>query len=123
VRIEGALFSHDKAAVRLVIDAPTALPEAVGKARLPAAVVVRSADLRLFEERADLFKDRHQKDGRKGLSALLLGQTERIPFIDSDFASEGRLRQGVDALLKNAGKAGDSGIYVIGVNDQVFRDI
>ena len=90
---------------------------------MPAAVVVRAADLGLFGECADLFKDRHQKDGRKGLSALLLGQGERIPFIDSDFASEGRLRQGVEALLKNAEKAGESGIYVIGVNGEVFRDI
>ena len=121
--IEAALFCRDKAAVKLAIDAPTGLREAVGKDRLPAAVVVSAADLGLFEERADLFKDRHQKDGRKGLSALLLGQGERIPFIDSDFVSEGRLRQGVDALLKNAEKVEESGIYVIGVNGKVFRDI
>ena len=123
MQIEGALFCLDKAAVRLEIDTPAALREAVGKGRLPTAVVVRASDLGLFGECADLFKDRHQKDGRKGLSALLLGQGERIPFIDSDFASEGRLRQGVEALLKNAEKAEECGIYVIGVNGEVFRDI
>ena len=123
MQIECALFFHDKAAVKVAIDAPAALREVVGKGRLPAAVVVRAADLGLFEERADLFKDRHQKDGRKGLSALLLGQTEKIPFIDADFKASGRMEQSVHKLLENAEKAGKSGIYVIGVNDQVFRDI
>jgi len=123
MQIECALICGDKATVRLEIGAPVALRESVGKGRLPAAVVVRASDLGLFGECADLFKDRHQKDGRKGLSALLLGQGERIPFIDSDFASEGRLRQGVEALLKNAEKAGEFGIFVIGVNGEVFRDV
>ena len=123
MQIECALFFHDKAAVKVAIDAPAALREVVGKGRLPAAVVVRAADLGLFEERADLFKDRHQKDGRKGLSALLLGPTERIPYIDANFKASGRLKQSVNRLLENAEKARKSGIYVIGVNDQIFRDI
>jgi DNA-binding NtrC family response regulator len=90
---------------------------------MPSAVVVRAADLGLFGECVELFKDRHQKDGRKGLSALLLGQGDRIPFIDTDFVSDGRLRQGIDALLDNAEEAGEFGIYVLGVNEAVFRDI
>lgn len=121
--IEGALFCGDKGAVKLEIDAPAELREAVGKGRMPAAVVVRAADLGLFGECAKLFNDRHQKDVRKGLSALLLGQKERIPFIDADFKAGGRLKQSVDKLLENAEKAGESGIYVVGVIDHVFRDI
>ena len=123
MQMEGALFCRDMAAVRLAIEAPARLRELVGKGRRPAVVVVRAADLGLFEEFADLFKDRHQKDGRKGLSALLLGQTERIPFIDADFKAAGRLKQSVNKLLENAEKAGESGIYVVGVTDEVFRDI
>ncbi|MGD0736466.1 MAG: sigma 54-interacting transcriptional regulator [Terracidiphilus sp.] len=94
----------------------------MGRSRLPAAVVVRAADLRLFEECPELFKDRHQKDGRKGLSALLLGQGERIPFIDADFTADGRLKQSIDKLLENAQSAEEPGIYVLGVSDEVFKE-
>jgi DNA-binding NtrC family response regulator len=76
----------------------------------------------LFDECGELFKDRHQKDGRKALSALLLRQGDRIPFIDADFTSDGRLRQAVEKLLENAEKAGERGIYLRGVSEKVFKE-
>jgi DNA-binding NtrC family response regulator len=121
--IEGALFCHDKLQVRIKIDAPAELREAVGKGRLPAVVVVRASDLGLFGECSELFKDRHQKDGRKALSTLLLGHGGRIPFIDADFTSAGRLQQSAGRLLKNAEKAGEQGIYLLGVGEKVFNAV
>ncbi|MGA7341197.1 MAG: sigma 54-interacting transcriptional regulator [Terracidiphilus sp.] len=122
MQIECALFYRAESPLRITIDSPSALRESVGIARLPAAVVVRAVDLLLFEECPHLFKDRDQKNEHKGLSTLLLGQGERIPFIFADFTADGRLRQSVDKLLENAKEAGEFGIYVIGVNEEVFKD-
>ena len=92
--IQGALYRRDKSPVRLEIASPSALRDTVGKGRLPAAVVVQDAELDLFRESADLFKDRHAKDGRKPLSKLMLGQGGRIPMIGAGFSSVGRLEPG-----------------------------
>jgi transcriptional regulator with GAF, ATPase, and Fis domain len=121
--IDGALFHREKAPIRLLVDTPAALRECVGTGRLPAAVVVRAADLGLFGENSELFKNRHQKDGRKALSAVLLRQGERIPFIDTNLTSDGRLKQSIDTLLKNAEEAGEAGIYVLGVSGEVFNQV
>jgi DNA-binding NtrC family response regulator len=121
--IEGALFSRDKSPTRMNIDAPGALREAVGNHRLPAAFVVQAEDLELFREGSELFKDRRVKDCRKGLSALLLRQGSRIPLIDANVSSEGRLKQAIGKLLKNAASAGERGIYVLGVDEQTFQQI
>ena len=123
MRIECALMYRGKAVVRLEVGEPAFLPEAVGKGRLPAAVVVRSEDLGLFRECGGLFKDRHQKDGRKALATVLLGQGDAIPFIDTEFSAIGRLKQGVEALLAKADEKGEAGIYLLGVGEQVFREV
>jgi DNA-binding NtrC family response regulator len=112
-----------KAVVRLEVGEPALLPEAVGKGRLSAAVVVKSADLAVFRECGELFKDRHQKDARKALATLLLGQGESIPFIDTEFSGYGRLKQGVEALLAKADEKGEAGIYLLGVGEEVFREV
>jgi DNA-binding NtrC family response regulator len=119
--IQGTLFSRDKSPVRFQIDAPAALREAVGKGRLPAAFVVRAEELALFGDCDALFKDRHQKDGRKALSTLLLRQGQRIPFIAADFTSGARLKQGIDALLEKANEVGELGIYLLGVSGEIFQ--
>jgi DNA-binding NtrC family response regulator len=127
--IECALFclsslpNSERPPVRIAINAPAALREAVGKTRLPTAVVVRASDPGLFGECTELFKDRHRKDGRKALSTLLLRQGSRIPIIDAGFTSDGRLKQGVEKLLRNAEKAVERGIYVLGVEDAVFKRV
>jgi len=121
--IEGALFSRDKSPARMNIDAPGGLREAVGNHRLPAAFVVRADDLELFREGSELFKDRRVKDRRKGLSALLLRQDGRIPFIDANVSSQGRLKQAIGKLLENAASEGERGIYVLGVDDVTFQEI
>jgi DNA-binding NtrC family response regulator len=123
MRIECALLCRGKAAVKLEVWEPALLREAVGKGRLPAAVVVRSADLGLLRECGELFKDRHQKDERKALATLMLGQGDSIPLIDTKFTGDGRLKQGVDALLAKAEEKGEAGIYVLGVGEEVFREV
>jgi len=121
--IEGVLFSHDRPPVWIEIEAPPELGEAIGKELLPAAVAVRADQLKLFAESPERFKNRHQKDERKALSALLLRQGGRIPFIDANLTSAGRLKQSVKTLLENAAKAGERGIYVIGVGKAVFETL
>jgi DNA-binding NtrC family response regulator len=127
--IQGALFSRDNSPVRIEIESPAALPEAVGKDRLPAAVVVRAKDLEVFGECAGLFKDHNKKDEHKGLSEYLLGkhhllkQGKKIPFVAASFTSGGRMKQGIDILLANAAKAGESGIYLLGVGEELFLQL
>jgi DNA-binding NtrC family response regulator len=121
--IEGALYSSDKLPVRIEIQAPGELRDAVGNHRLPAAVVVRAEDLELFRECHELFKDRRIKDGRKGLSALLLKQGSRIPCIEAAITSEGRLKQAIGRLLKNAASVDEAGIYVLGVSGRAFQEV
>jgi hypothetical protein len=48
--IQGALYCREKSPVRIEIDSPAALREAVGTGRLPGTVVVRVAELKLFGE-------------------------------------------------------------------------
>jgi DNA-binding NtrC family response regulator len=122
--IQGVLFCHGgKSHIQRVIDSPAALREEVGAWLRPAAVVVRDEDLELFRERAELFKDCHKKDERKGLSEYLLGQNKTIPLIDADYTDFGRLKLGIETLLQNAEEAGERGIYVLGVGGEHFLKI
>jgi DNA-binding NtrC family response regulator len=121
--IQGVLLRRDKSPVRIEIDAPVSLREVVGKGRLPASIVVRTDELKLFGECGELYKNRHQKDGRKALSTLMLRQGGRIPFIDAKIATLGRLKQAIDILLGNAEEAGEFGIYLLGVSGEVFEEV
>jgi DNA-binding NtrC family response regulator len=121
--IQGALFCREKLPVRIEIDSPAALQEAVGTGRLPGAVAVRVAELKLFGECKALFKDRRKKNEDKGLSEYLLRQGGRIPFIDANVTAAGRLRQAAESLLKNAEKNGEQGIYLLGVRGEIFQEL
>src|ERR1035437_9119288 len=111
--IQCVLYCREKPPVRIEIDSPAALREAVGTGRLPGAVAVRVAELQLFGECEAHFKDRRKKDEHKGLSEYLLGQGGRIPFIDVNVTATGRLRQAVERLLENAVETGEQGIYLL----------
>lgn len=121
--IQGALICREKPPVRIEIDSPAALQEAVGTGRLPGAVAVRVAELKLFGECEAHFKDRRKKDKKKGLSKYLLGQSGRIPYIDANVKAAGRLRQAVESLLKNAEKNGEQGLYLLGVRGEIFQEL
>jgi DNA-binding NtrC family response regulator len=121
--IQGALIYRERLPVRIEIDSPAALQEAVGTGRLPSAVVVRVAELKLFAECEAVYKDRRKKDEHKGLSEYLLGQGGRIPFIDANVTTAGRLRQAVESLLKNAEETGEPGIYLLGVSGEIFHEL
>jgi len=121
--IQGALYCREKSPVRIEIDSPAALREAVGTGRLPGTVVVRVAELKLFGECEALFKNRRKKDEHKGLSEYLLGQSGRIPFIDVNVTATGRLRQAVERLLENAEQTGEQGIYLLGVSGEIFQEV
>ena len=121
--IQGALYCREKLPVRIEIDSPAALREAVGTGRLPGTVVVRVAELKLFGECEALFKNRRKKDEHKGLSEYLLGQSGRIPFIDVNVTATGRLRQAVERLLENAEQTGEQGIYLLGVSGELFQEV
>lgn len=121
--IQGVLFCRGKSPCQLEIDSLAALRETVGVWRLPAAFVVSDKELELFRERAELFKDCHQKDERKGLSEYLLGQGGVIPFIDADYTDYGRLISGIETLLQNAEEAGEQGVYVLGISGEHYLKV
>jgi DNA-binding NtrC family response regulator len=121
--IQGALFCREKLPVRIEIDSPAALREAVGTGRLPGAVAVRVAELKLFGECEAYFKNRRKKDKKKGLSKYLLGQSGRIPFIDANVTVAGRLKQAVERLLENAEETGEQAIYLLGVSGKIFHEL
>jgi hypothetical protein len=104
--IQGALFTQElftqnKPPFRIEIEAPAELRDAVGKGRLPAAVVVRANELKPFSECAEVFKNRHKKNEGKALSEYLLRQGGRIPFIDANLTGAGRLKQSVVRVEEN----------------------
>jgi hypothetical protein len=89
--IPGVLFCHGTTPVRMEIDSPAMLRDAVGSGQLPAAVVVHDTKLEMFRECGGIFEDRKIKDGRKSLSTFLLGRDGQIPFIDAKITYSGRL--------------------------------
>lgn len=117
---EGVLFRHGKPPVRLEIGMAAEVPESVGELYRPAVVVVCREDLALFAEYPELYCNRHIKDSRKGLADLLLGERKRIPFIDAEFTSLGRLQQSARSLIRNAAKRNKYGIYILGVKSELF---
>ena len=82
--------------------------------------VLRNDDLKSFYGLDDLFVPRARKNKAQELSRLLLRQ-KKIPVLNGDYSSAGRLVQGIQALLKNASQEGDSNIYIIGTDDRVFN--
>jgi DNA-binding NtrC family response regulator len=122
MRFQGVLYSRAKPPVRIEIADVGAIRETAGRANLPAVIAVRCPDLVLFAEHPELFVNRHHKDSRKGLARLFLGHGARFPFIEAKFASLGRLTQSAAALVKHAEERGEHGIYVIGVDANLFAE-
>ena len=121
--IRGVAFSLSQPPVRIDVDSPGKLRGAVGKKHLPATVVVGAKDLALLGQCAELFMNRRQKDARKGLSRILLGQRDRIPYLDAPFTSAGRMRQSIEALLRNAEQSAEYGIFVLGLEGRLFEQV
>jgi transcriptional regulator with GAF, ATPase, and Fis domain len=120
--IQSLIFSHGVAPAALELDSPPSLRDFVGSDKTPAAIVVRFRDLARFLACGDPFKGLHRKHPAKPLAKLLLGHDGQIPVIDTGYGSMGRLKQGVDTYLDNAVGAGERGICVLGVDDDVFLD-
>ncbi len=87
-----------------------------------AALVVRQQHLAKLSSFQDLVLDRGAKHPAKTLSQLLLGH-DKIPLIDGRFRNLGQLQRSLRTLLENAGAAGESNLYIIGVSDQVFEPL
>ncbi len=118
--IQGVLFRRQKQPIRMEINQAAALPEAIGKQSLPAVLVLCNDSLGLLAEFPRLFVNRHRKDARKGLAQVLLGHGPRLPYIDADFESSGRLKQSAEALMKNAARRDEYGVYILGVSGALF---
>ena len=121
--IRGVVFSLSRPPVRIEVDSPGKLRAAAGKKHLPVALVMSTEDLSLLAQCAELFVNRRQKDTRKGLSRILLGQHDRIPYLYAPFTSEGRMRQSVEVLLRNSEKSAAHGIYILGVDGRLFAKV
>ncbi|MGP8251772.1 MAG: sigma 54-interacting transcriptional regulator [Terracidiphilus sp.] len=120
--IQGVFFRHRKQSARMEIGEVAALPELLGNHSLPGVLVLCADSLSLLAEFPALFVDRHQKDARKGLSQVLLGHGPRLPYIGAAFHSIRRLKQSVGALLENAAKRNEYGIYIVGVSSALFAE-
>jgi DNA-binding NtrC family response regulator len=83
--------------------------------------LVRDADLKHLRRAEEDFVDRKTKNEHKELSRVLLDQ-KKIPIVSGGYSTSGRLRQGVEALLKKADEKGDRNIYIIGTSDEVFSE-
>jgi DNA-binding NtrC family response regulator len=121
--IQGVLFYRRKPRARMLIEKAAGLAEKVGELHRPVVVVVRKTALSLFAEQPVLYLDRHRKDARKGLAEQMLGESARIPYIDVDFASLGRLEQSVKALLGKAASKSKDGIYILGIGEELFGEL
>ncbi len=100
--------------------AQAALEALRSEGRAPTAVVVEAAALGDLRTCAGLVVDRGRKHEKKPLGVLLLGHAPRIPVIEGSYTKPGRVRQGIDDLLANAGDKRDDNIYVIGTRRDVF---
>jgi DNA-binding NtrC family response regulator len=83
--------------------------------------LVRDEDLKHLLSAEEHFVDRKTKNEHKELSRVLLDQ-KKIPIVSGGYSTSGRLRQGVEALLKKADEKGDRNIYIIGTSDEVFGE-
>lgn len=85
--------------------------------------LLREADLESFRRSAEeQFVDRKAKNEHKELSKVLLGHT-RIPIVSGGYITGGRLRQGMEALLRKAAQKDDRNIYIIGTDEKVFSEL
>jgi MoxR-like ATPase len=123
VSVAGVLFALQKEPLTIELTSLSRLPEEAGSASLPAAVVVREGELASLTEHGEIFKDHRQKHARKELYAAFRGRGRHIPFIRAQYESTGRLKQSVEALLRKAETNRDARIFVLGVQDELFRRI
>lgn len=85
--------------------------------------LLRESDLESFRRNAEeQFIDRKTKNEHKELSKVLLGHA-RIPIVSGGYTTGGRLRQGMEALLRKAAHKDDRNIYIIGTNENVFSEL
>jgi DNA-binding NtrC family response regulator len=120
--IEALMFVSGSEPERLPIATPLT-QQSIPATQVPLAVLVIDSELGTFRQCKDLFKDRGNKHDAKPLSSLLLGHDEGIPVIDGKYTTSGRLLQGIRALLENAAASGEAKAYVIGVAENIFREI
>jgi transcriptional regulator of acetoin/glycerol metabolism len=84
--------------------------------------LMREADLETLRRAEAQFVDRKTKNEHKELSKVLLGHV-RIPIVSGGYSTSGRLRQGLEALLKKAALADDRNLYIIGTNERLFDEL
>lgn len=86
--------------------------------------LMQEADLESFRGSGaeEQFIDRKTKNEHKELSKVLLGHT-KIPIVSGGYSTSGRLRQGMEALLRKAAQTDDRNIYIIGTTEKVFNEL
>jgi len=120
--IQAFMFAQADKPERFSIATPITR-QSIPATQRPLALVVRNSELEAFRQCKDLFIDRGVKNEAKALPSLLLGYKGLIPVIDGNYSSSGRLQQGIRALLAKAHEVGEAKAYVIGVEEQLLREI
>ena len=90
----------------------------------PEAYLVAAEDLEILRQFTDTITDLNKKIGTKGLSSHFHGRAyDKIPIIEADYKSCGRLKRGVEALIKQAKSKGKMGSCIIGVQSRLFDEL
>ncbi len=103
---------------------PQVLESEKNRYSLPVVLLVDAACLDGIRGFADVVVDRGIKNVRKGLADYLTGLGgDKIPVIDGNYASVGRLQQGIRSLLRQATAKGEKKLYIIGAESRIFKTI
>jgi len=107
----------------LDVDSPQAFEQAMRE--LPVAVhLVRVSDLANMREFKEMIIDRGTKNKHKGLTEYLLGRGDgKVQMIDGNYNDVGQLKRGINTLLANAELKKERNAFIIGVNQELFREI
>jgi hypothetical protein len=57
------------------------------------------------------------------LSRYLLNKGDRIPLIKAQYGKQGRVREGVEKLLRRANQKSDKNLYIIAIDKDVFKEL
>lgn len=119
--IDAIIIPENGAMRRLSITEPSQLYEAPPEPAAAVIVVSKSAG-NCFSSYTNKFTMRGQQHDAKELAAYLLGQPN-IPVITGKYNHRGRLMQGVRSLLRSAAEAGERKLYIVTLDDDLFREL
>lgn len=98
--------------------------EKLGDNKEPVVFLFTDEQLSILRQHVDIIVDREKKDPRKGLAEYLLQSPQgKIPLINGNYTSGGKLLAGVRSLLQSAHNKKMNVTCIIGAAKKVFDDV